>query len=86
MHKTNRQPANIHTVNADFIAGAMILCAVMIAFMGYMLPNWTPDGREAPWISIMLYVAAVGAVGFALFLRAQIKKVQRSGKSGVIQR
>lgn len=47
MHETKRQPGNIHTVNADFIAGALIVRAVMIAFMGYMFPNWTPDGDKA---------------------------------------
>ena len=74
-------------VNGDVVAVAMIVCTAMVAFMGVMLPDWAKvPGPMVTWISIALYVGAVAQVGMAFFLRAMIKKAQRSASSGVIQR
>ena len=75
MPDRKNQPAALAKVNANAVAGAMIIGAAMLVFVGAMLPGWAQfSGPEATWLSI------------AFYLRAFIRKAQRSPNSGVIQR
>jgi hypothetical protein len=87
MPDRKNQPAALAKVNANAVAGAMIIGAAMLVFVGAMLPGWAQfSGPEATWLSIAFYVLAAAEVGIAFYLRAFIRKAQRSPNSGVIQR
>ena len=74
-------------MNADAVAAAMIVGAVLLVVVGAMLPDWAKvPGPATTWLPIAFYVFAALAVCLALYLRATIRKAQNSTKSTVLRR
>jgi len=87
MPDQKNQSAALAKVIANAVAGAMIIGAAMLVFVGMMMPGWAQfSGPEATWLSIAFYVVAAAEVGIAFYLRAFIRKAQRSANPSVVQR
>lgn len=85
---TDGKPADLSHVNANAVTAAMFVFAVMLAFVGTMVPDWAGmTGPEATWIPFVFYAMAIADVGVALYLRHFIRKAQRNNApGGTIQR
>lgn len=76
-------------INANVLTAAMIVGAIMLAVIGAMLPDWVGlPGPETRWLSYGFYVLAAGEVLLAFYLRAMIRKAQKSAaaRGGIIER
>jgi hypothetical protein len=82
--KTGSAAANpLVGINANVLTAAMILGAGLLAFIGAMLPDWVGlPGPETRWLSYAFYVLAAGEVLLAFYLRAMIRKAQKSAAKG----
>lgn len=75
--------------SANTLTAAMIVGAIMLVVVGTMLPALAGlTDPEATWIPLVFYALAAAEVLIAFYLRAMIKRTQRSKASsgGTIQR
>lgn len=88
MNQQHRELPDLSHVNANAVAAAMIVGAVLLVAVGVMLPDWVALANQsmATWLSMAFYVAAALAVCLALYLRSFIRKAQNSARSSVIKR
>jgi hypothetical protein len=65
------------------VTAAILVGAAMIAAIGTFVPELTGmTGPEALWIRLVFYLVAAADVGIALWLRARIRRAQRTDRDG----
>ncbi len=80
-------PESLVKANGNLILGGMIVSAIGMVFIGIMLPSWAQiEGPMVTWITIGMFVAALGEVILGFYLRGVIRKAQSAGKSGSVIR
>jgi membrane protein implicated in regulation of membrane protease activity len=87
MNQQHRELPDLSHVNANLVAAAMIVGAVLLVVIGVMLPDWVAPSSQsmARWLSMAFYVFAALSVCLALYLRSFIRKAQNSARSSVVR-